>query len=45
MNQIAAYLYSDPLLEPAPDAVIWGWEVDRIYQDLGSRHMTHRSEK
>lgn len=37
MSQIAAYLYSDPLLEPAPDPGIWGWEVDRIYQDLGSR--------
>jgi DNA invertase Pin-like site-specific DNA recombinase len=37
MSQIAAYLYSDPLLEPAPDPRIWGWEVDRVYQDLGSR--------
>lgn len=37
MNQIAAYLYSDPLLEPAPDPLIWGWEIDRIYQDLGDR--------
>ncbi len=37
MNQIAAYLYSDPLLESAPDPMIWGWEIDRIYQDLGDR--------
>ncbi|WP_226587646.1 recombinase family protein [Microseira wollei] len=35
--KIIAYLYSDPLLEPAPDASIWGWEFDRVYQDLGSR--------
>ncbi|NER36510.1 MAG: recombinase family protein [Oscillatoria sp. SIO1A7] len=34
---IIAYLYSDPLLEPAPDPAIWGWEVDRVYQDLGGR--------
>jgi DNA invertase Pin-like site-specific DNA recombinase len=33
-----AYSYTDPLLESAPDAAIWGWEVDRIYQDLGDRH-------
>lgn len=32
-----AYSYTDPLLESAPDAAIWGWEVDRIYQDLGDR--------
>ncbi len=35
--KIIAYLYSDPLLEAAPDASISGWEVDRIYQDLGGR--------
>jgi DNA invertase Pin-like site-specific DNA recombinase len=32
-----AYSYTEPLLESAPDATIWGWEVDRIYQDLGDR--------
>jgi DNA invertase Pin-like site-specific DNA recombinase len=32
--RILAYLYSDPLLEPTPDPAIWGWEVDRVYQDL-----------
>jgi DNA invertase Pin-like site-specific DNA recombinase len=32
-----AYSYTDPLLESAPDSTIWGWEVDRIYQDLGDR--------
>jgi DNA invertase Pin-like site-specific DNA recombinase len=34
--KIIAYSYSDPLLESAPTSAIWGWEVDRIYQDLGS---------
>ncbi|MEM6613771.1 MAG: recombinase family protein [Cyanobacteria bacterium P01_C01_bin.72] len=33
--QIFAYLYSDPLLETAPEKNIWGLEVDRIYQDIG----------
>jgi len=36
--QIVAYLYSDPLLETAPDPDIWGLEVDRVYQDLGQRY-------
>jgi len=31
--KIVAYLYSDPLLELTPDPSIWGWEVDRVYQD------------
>lgn len=35
--KIIAYLYSDPLLEPTPDANSWGWEVDAVYQDLGAR--------
>ncbi|AFZ58947.1 recombinase family protein [Anabaena cylindrica FACHB-243] len=33
--RIIAYIYSDPLLETAPDEASWGWEVDRVYQDLG----------
>jgi len=33
--KIIAYLYSDPLLEAAPDRNIWGLEVDRVYQDIG----------
>ncbi|NJO64246.1 MAG: recombinase family protein [Richelia sp. RM2_1_2] len=32
-----AYTYSDPLLEQTPEPVSLGWEVDRIYQDLGKR--------
>ena len=35
--KIIAYLYSDPLLEATPSPSIWGWEVDRVYQDLGER--------
>jgi DNA invertase Pin-like site-specific DNA recombinase len=32
-----AYIYSDPLLESAPDPSVLGVEVDRVYQDLGQR--------
>jgi DNA invertase Pin-like site-specific DNA recombinase len=35
--KIIAYLYSDPLLETAPDRLMWGLEVDQVYQDLGQR--------
>jgi DNA invertase Pin-like site-specific DNA recombinase len=35
--QIIAYIYTDPLIESAPDPEIWGWEIDRVYQDLGQR--------
>ena len=31
--QIAAYLYTDPQLDPPVDGNLWGWEVDRIYRD------------
>lgn len=35
--KIIAYTYSDPLIEPTPDPSTWGWELDRVYQDLGQR--------
>ncbi len=35
--KIIAYSYSEPLLEQAPNPEIWGWEIDRVYQDLGKR--------
>jgi DNA invertase Pin-like site-specific DNA recombinase len=31
------YCYSDPLLTPPPNPSAWGWNVDRLYQDLGAR--------
>ncbi len=31
------YTYSDPLLEKTPESASLGWEVDKIYQDLGQR--------
>jgi DNA invertase Pin-like site-specific DNA recombinase len=40
--KVFAYVYSDPLLEPTPDTLIWGWEVDRVYQDLGARIQLQR---
>ncbi len=32
-----AYTYSDPILEQSPDPTTWGWEIERMYQDLGKR--------
>ena len=32
-----AYTYSDPLLETTPEITSFGWEVDKVYQDLGKR--------
>ncbi|MBW4509007.1 MAG: recombinase family protein [Scytonematopsis contorta HA4267-MV1] len=37
MNNIIAYTYTDPLIEPIPEENIWGWEIDRVYQDFGQR--------
>ncbi|MBD2613002.1 recombinase family protein [Nostoc punctiforme FACHB-252] len=33
--KIIAYSYTDPLLESSADDSSWGWEVDKVYQDLG----------
>ncbi|TAE52567.1 MAG: recombinase family protein [Nostocales cyanobacterium] len=35
--KIIAYSYTDPFLETSPDQNIWGWEIDKFYQDLGNR--------
>ncbi|MBD2294011.1 recombinase family protein [Anabaena sphaerica FACHB-251] len=35
--KIIAYSFTEPLLETSPDQASWGWEIDRIYQDLGER--------
>lgn len=36
--KIIAYTYTSPLLEPLPDPNIWGWELDKTYQDIGKRN-------
>ncbi|MEY3223288.1 MAG: hypothetical protein RLZZ203_2144 [Cyanobacteriota bacterium] len=35
--KIIVYIYTDPLLDTAPNPDDWGWEVDKIYEDLGKR--------
>ena len=40
--KIAAYTYSNPLLESPPSKTIWGWEIDRIYQDFGDRYQLNK---
>jgi DNA invertase Pin-like site-specific DNA recombinase len=35
--RVIAYIYADPILEDVPEEHIWGWEVDRVYRDLGDR--------
>lgn len=35
--RIVAYLYQDLTWETKLDSTIWGWEVDRVYQDLDWR--------
>jgi DNA invertase Pin-like site-specific DNA recombinase len=43
--RIVAYLYSDPVLEATPDPDLWGWEVDRVYQDLAVQPATPQKGK
>jgi DNA invertase Pin-like site-specific DNA recombinase len=40
--RIVAYIYTDPLIEEPPSVEIWGWEIDRVYQDLGQREQLDR---
>jgi DNA invertase Pin-like site-specific DNA recombinase len=35
--KIIVYIYTDPLLETISDVNDWGWEIDKIYQDVGKR--------
>jgi DNA invertase Pin-like site-specific DNA recombinase len=42
--KIIAYIYSDPLLEITPDEASWGWEIDRVYQDLEAGGQSKRSQ-
>lgn len=34
---VFAYSYTDPLLDVTPEPNSWGWQVDRVYEDLGKR--------
>lgn len=40
--RIVAYTYTDPLIEESPPIEIWGWELDRVYSDLGTRQELDR---
>lgn len=35
--KIIAYTYTNPLLDSPPEPNLWGWELDKLYQDLGKR--------
>ena len=35
--KIIVYIYTDPLLDTVPNQDEWGWEIDKIYEDLGKR--------
>ena len=35
--KIVVYIYTDPLLDTVPNQGDWGWEIDKIYEDLGKR--------
>ncbi|AFZ23173.1 site-specific recombinase, DNA invertase Pin [Cylindrospermum stagnale PCC 7417] len=43
--KIFAYTYTDPLLEAVPDETNWGWEIDRVYQDLGKRESSGHASR
>jgi DNA invertase Pin-like site-specific DNA recombinase len=40
--KIIVYIYTDPLIEAPPELEIWGWEIDRVYQDVGQRNELNR---
>ncbi|MDZ8056121.1 MAG: recombinase family protein [Aulosira sp. ZfuVER01] len=35
--KIIAYSYTDPLIDSSVEPDDWGWDVDRVYHDLGKR--------
>ena len=35
--KIVAYNYVDPIVDQISDLNIWGWDIDRVYQDIGDR--------
>ncbi|MCC0176258.1 recombinase family protein [Waterburya agarophytonicola K14] len=40
--KIIAYLHSDLSIETPPSQDIWGLEIDRVYQDIGSRYLLNQ---
>ena len=42
MPKIFAYLYQDPLLEPSPNSVVWGVQIDHLYHDCGQRQQLNK---
>ncbi|BAZ45253.1 hypothetical protein NIES4102_22720 [Chondrocystis sp. NIES-4102] len=40
--KIFAYIYTEPLLEFTPTQEIWGWEIDRVYQDFGNYYQLEK---
>ena len=42
--KVYAYLYSNPLISPAAGEAVWGWEVDRIYHDVGAETISKRPQ-
>jgi len=42
--KLLAYLYTDPLLEPSPNAFNWGFAIAQVYQDFAI-HPTASSDK
>jgi hypothetical protein len=41
--KIIVYIYTVPLIDTVPNQNDWGWEVDKIYEDLGKRNDNTRS--
>lgn len=45
MEKLLAYLYTDPLLEPSPEAVSWQLTVARVYHDRAIAQATGKGAK
>lgn len=43
--KVIAYLYSNPLLETAPDLSGWGWQVDEVYRDQAVEIAMHSDNR
>lgn len=40
--KIFAYSYIESLIDDIPESDIWGWEINRLYQDIDSREQLHQ---